>query len=180
MTKTVSLELTAIEKLRFKKKARLFVFKNELLIIIKNNVKKKYLGICNKRIKEVCNLFHLPRPLGRNAFREAIITHYVGVYTRFIYNYVKHCISFQKEYVHGSSTPPTQLFQTLFEKGCLFTQTIFQNTGCLLILYSIFLQRLTLSQNLLFLFFKKQNESEFFTFLETSLFEKGLLENTTF
>ncbi|KAF7699618.1 hypothetical protein CDIK_1126 [Cucumispora dikerogammari] len=60
MANTVPLGVTSIEKLIFKKKARLFVFENRLLIIIKINVKKNY--ICEhetSRMREDCNLFRL-------------------------------------------------------------------------------------------------------------------------
>ncbi|KAF7690729.1 Pol polyprotein [Cucumispora dikerogammari] len=105
MTNTVSLGLTSIGRLRVKKKARLFVFENELLIIIKNSVKKNYLYEHETaRMREACNLFHLPRHLGRNALREAISTQYFGVSTKFIYNYVNHCIGCQRESVHVPTT----------------------------------------------------------------------------
>ncbi|KAF7698508.1 hypothetical protein CDIK_1496 [Cucumispora dikerogammari] len=68
MLNTVPLGLTSIERLRFKKKARSFVFENGLLMIIKNSDKKNY--ICEHqtaRMREACDLIHLPRHLERNA-----------------------------------------------------------------------------------------------------------------
>ncbi|KAF7691528.1 hypothetical protein CDIK_2534 [Cucumispora dikerogammari] len=124
MTNTVSLGLTSVERLSFKEKARLFVFENRLLMIIKNSVKKNYL--CEHeiaRMKETSNLFHLPGYLGRNALKEAISTQYIGVFTRFTYNSVNLCIYCQRESVYVPSTPLTPIVSN-FVRERLIVDTI--------------------------------------------------------
>ncbi|KAF7685496.1 hypothetical protein CDIK_3755 [Cucumispora dikerogammari] len=123
MTNTVSVGLASIERLRVKKKARLFVFENGLLIIIKTLSKKNY--ICEHetaRMREACNLFHLPGHLGRKALREPISTLYIGVSTKFIYNYVNHCIGCQKEPVHVPTTPLALIIPNFVRERLIFEQ----------------------------------------------------------
>ncbi|KAF7686600.1 SCAN domain-containing protein 3 [Cucumispora dikerogammari] len=55
-------------------------------------------------MREASDLFHLLGHLGRNALREAISTQYIGVSTKFIHNYVNHCIGCQRKSVHVPTT----------------------------------------------------------------------------
>ncbi|KAF7689145.1 hypothetical protein CDIK_2835 [Cucumispora dikerogammari] len=124
MTNTVSLGLASIKRLRVKKEARLFVFENGLLVIIKKNVRKNY--ICKHetaRMRESCNLLHLPGHLERNALREPISTLYIGVSTKFIYNYVNHCIGCQRKSVHVPTTPLTLIILNFVREGLIVDTT---------------------------------------------------------
>ncbi|KAF7700676.1 hypothetical protein CDIK_0884 [Cucumispora dikerogammari] len=109
MSNTLPLELSSIERLRFKKKARLFVFENGLLMIIKNNVKKNYIYEHETARMRRLVIYFTYLSIEKNALREAISTQYIGVSTKFIYNYVNPCISCQRESVHVPTTPLTSI-----------------------------------------------------------------------
>ncbi|KAF7684884.1 hypothetical protein CDIK_4368 [Cucumispora dikerogammari] len=80
ITNSSPIEMSSLEKSRFSKKARGFVLEEGKLHILVNGVKLEY--VCEfevERIIQICNSFHLPEHLGRNALRELILTRYIGV-----------------------------------------------------------------------------------------------------
>ncbi|KAF7685519.1 hypothetical protein CDIK_3732 [Cucumispora dikerogammari] len=94
LTKAYPVGMTAKLKYNFKKKAENFSIENNQLYFTTAGIKYKYICDFNyESIKAVCDKYHLPSHMGRNALREAINKEYIGISTNFIYSYVKMCFS---------------------------------------------------------------------------------------
>ncbi|KAF7686573.1 hypothetical protein CDIK_3133 [Cucumispora dikerogammari] len=110
ITNSTPVEMSSLEKSRFLKKARGFVLEEGKLHILVNGVGLEY--VCEfevERIIQICNSFYLPEHLGRNALREVILTRYIGVGVKQIYDYVDGCVGCQREAQHVPSTPLTPI-----------------------------------------------------------------------
>ncbi|KAF7694740.1 hypothetical protein CDIK_1978 [Cucumispora dikerogammari] len=116
--------MNAKQKYNFKKKSENFSIENNQLYFTIDATKYKY--ICdfdNDSVKAVCDRFHLPGHMGRNALRKAVNKEYIGISTNSIYNYVRACFSCQRESVPSPTLPLTPIIPN-FIRERLIVDTI--------------------------------------------------------
>ncbi|KAF7701603.1 hypothetical protein CDIK_0693 [Cucumispora dikerogammari] len=109
---------------RFLKKARGFTLVDDIINISVDGVNLEY--VCEfetQKIREICNLFHLPGHLGKNSLREAIQTKYVGIPIKKINDFVAECIVCKRKEQHVPSTLLTPIIPN-FVRERLIVDTI--------------------------------------------------------
>ncbi|KAF7677999.1 hypothetical protein CDIK_4499, partial [Cucumispora dikerogammari] len=108
-------------KLKYNFKKKLKTFQLDFTIAA-----TKYKYTCdfdNGSIKSVCDRFHLPGHMGRNALRESVNKEYIGISTNSIYNYVRAYFSCQRESVPYPTLPLTPIIPN-FIRERLIVDTI--------------------------------------------------------
>ncbi|KAF7685894.1 hypothetical protein CDIK_3356 [Cucumispora dikerogammari] len=117
LTGAYSIGMNAKLKYNFKKKAENFSKKNKQLYF--TIAVTKYKHICdfdNDFVKAVCDRFHLPSHMSRNALREAVNKKYIGFSTNSIYNYARACFLCQRVSVSSPTLPLTPIIHNFIRE----------------------------------------------------------------